>query len=469
MERQSMPKKILLLRPSYRDSRFSNWISTPAGLGIISENLSKNKIDNRIYDMEVNSSVPDLFNYISIYKPDFIGVGMMTFKYLYNYVLINSIKQRFPEVVIIVGGPHASTFREKIFDHCESVSIVVPLEGEEILVEICKGEKPLNQIQGIFYRKGNEIIETDHRDFIKDLDNFPFPTYSKLNMDYYDLIPVISSRGCPYKCIFCPVKTTIGQAWRSRSAESILEELDYWVTKRGRSLVQIEDDNFTFNRQRVLEICEGIRRKGLDKKIRINLANGIRADKVDEELLSIMKKSGFSVLAFGVESGSESVLKSICKGESLSKIEEAIKLACKLNFVVCLTFVLGSPGETEDDVKKSIAFAQKYPVSRISFYHLVPYPNTQLYDWVIKSNRFRYKNPEYLNDASVWINEPVFFTDEMSVKQKKELYVMANSVARKHGQKSVRRNTVEYLSNTYKVPKFAGNIMSLFYKKSYWE
>ncbi len=433
-----MPKKkILLCKLPYKDSHYSFYYDLPAGLAIISEALRSNNIEHEIYDLQINNSPEAFYAKAEKFRPDYIGFSMMTFKYLQNYQLINSVKQKFSHIPIVVGGPHASTFKEKVLEECSGVDIVGLLEGEDILVELGKG-KPLEETKGLFIRKNNRIVYTGNREFIDNLDRYPFPKLSKFDLKYYEVIPIITSRGCPYGCIYCPVSTTIGKKWRPRSAERIVDELEYWYN-RGRYNIEILDDNFAFDRQRVVKICEGIIKRGLDDKLKISMGNGIRADTVDKKLLQLMKTSGFYQIAFGVESGSDRVLKILNKGEDLQTIEEAIRMSCELGFRVILFFLIGIPGETESEVYQSIRLAKKYPVAFATFYHLIPFPDTYLYKWVEENGRFRFKTPRFLNDASHWINEPLFTTDEIGVDKRKQLYELANKEAKKHSYRVASR------------------------------
>ncbi len=443
-------ESILLVKLPYKDSYYSFYVDFPAGLGILSEALSFNGIEHDVYDMQANNSFDDFCAEVDRLKPSYIGFSMMTFKYLHNYEFIGSVKEKFPDIRIVVGGPHASTFKEKILEECAAVDIVVNLEGEDVLVELCNGA-PLNEIRGIIYRENNNIVQTERREYIKELDKFPFPKLNKFNMENYREIPVITSRGCPYGCIYCPISVTIGKQWRYRHPEKIVDELEHWVNQ-GWHKLQIVDDNFTFNRERVVKICEGIKERGIGDKLQITLTNGIRADKVDYELLKLMRECGFFKVAFGVESGSERILKVLNKGEDLATIEKAIKLACDLDFEVELFFVLGAPTETEKDVRMSIELAVKYSVIDAPFYHLIPFPGTELSKWVTENNKFRFKSPEFLNDASHWVNEPLFTTDELDLAARKRLYHLANKKSREHTQKVLNRRMARELSKKFNVP-----------------
>ena len=445
LARPLINSNILLVKLPYKNSYYSFYNDLPAGIGILSEVLSDNNIIHDVYDMQIDGTIENFYKKIETVQPDIIGFSMLTFRYLDNYKLITNIKQKFPNIIIAVGGPHASIFRENIIKECPVVDIVVVHEGEDILVELCQG-KPLHAIKGIIYNSSGSIIRTEPRALIQDLDKYPFPKYKKFNLSNYQAIPILTSRGCPYKCIYCPSTTTIGNKWRARKAESVIRELTYWAERNTGYEVQIVDDNFTLKMDRVKEICDGIKQNGAAKKLNIVLGSGVRADRVNEELLTLLKEIGVNTLAFGVESGDEQVLKTLKKGESLETIDNAIKLACDLDFNVHLFFVIGAPGETEKDVMASIKLSQKYPVIDVAFYHLIPFPETELYRWVKENDRFRFKNPEYLNHASHWVNEPLFTTDELDVETRKKLYHLANTSGRKYTHRVITKRLAKKLA-----------------------
>ena len=442
--------KVFLIKLPYLESNYAEYVDLPAGIGILSESLSHHGIEHDFYDMQLNDSTDALCDKIDEIQPEFIGFSMMTFKYSHNYELIDTVKKRFPDKKVIVGGPHATTFKEKVLEACRGVDIVALMEGEDTLVELCKGV-PLDKVRGIIYRNGEKIVFNELRPFIEDLDKYPFPKLSKFDFKHYKSIPIISSRGCPYACIYCPVPTTIGKKWRPRNPEKIADELEYWVS-RGFSKFQILDDNFTLDKKRVFALCDEIKTRGLEGKVNISLENGVRADRVDRELLEMMREVGFYCVAFGVESGNDNVLKILKKGEPLKAIEKAIRTACDLGYEVHLFFVIGTPGEKAEDVEQSIAVACRYDVTDVAFYHLIPFPGTELYRWVEENKKFRFKAPDFLNNASHWVNEPIFFTDELSAEERKRLYALANSKGRKHAHKSMNKKLALKASENMKMP-----------------
>ncbi len=421
--------RVLLVFPDYKGGHFGA-LRPPAGLGYIAETLKASSIEYDIVDMAAGASQDDLDNKISAFSPDLIGISMMTFMYKRSYEIIRHIKRSNPSTDIIAGGPHISTVREKVLEECPELDYGAVLEGEQTILELCRGEAP-SSIKGLIHRGGGEIIFNGERDFSENLDIIPFPTFEKFHLGKYvtEEIGIVSSRGCPHGCIYCPVKAAIGRKWRRRSAESIVSEIQYWYD-RGYRQFSMLDDNFTFDRQRVVDICESIKKGGLNG-IELNCNNGVRADKVDYELLKLMKEAGFAYLAFGVEGGNDRILKNINKGIKMEAIERAIKDALDIGFKVTLFFIVGSPGETMDDIRDSIKLALKYPVFDARFYNLIPFPQSKLYDWVKENDYFLIDPADYLNNCSQWDYSPVFETPELGRKEREQALRMVRETRKK--------------------------------------
>ena len=286
---------------------------------------------------------------------------------------------------------------------------------------MCKGCE-LSAIKGLIYRDGNAVVYNGDRLFIADLDKIPFPRYHKFELSNYlaDSIGIQTTRGCPYACTYCPVQSAIGKKFRARSPENIIGEMLYWHSQ-GKKNFAIWDDNFTLIKDRVFKICDLIEKRGL-KGLKISVPNGIRSDKASYDMLNKMRKVGFYMLSFGVESGSNQVLKNLKKGTDIETMRKAVNDACELGYDVYLYFIIGSPGETWSDYEKSLIFARKYPVAEARFYTLIPFPNTELYDWVKKHNYFIRDPEEYLNTADHFVNKPCFATPEMPEEERKKAF-----------------------------------------------
>lgn len=415
----------------------------PVGLGYIAESLNQHGIDYRVVDMAARFSDNYLIREVRRFQPDLIGISMLTAGYRRAYKLLERIKDIFPHIPIAAGGPYVSSLGERALADCSSIDYGVVLEGDETIIELCNGMAP-EDIKGLIWRNDESICRNGDREFIIDLDRIAFPTYKWFRLDRYarKTIAIATSRGCPYSCIFCSVHTTMGRKFRSRSAQNVVEELKYWY-KQGYRDIWIQDDNFALVPERVREICALIENGRLEG-LRLALPNGLRADKVDRDLLKRMKEVNFVALAIGVESGSEKVLERIKKGEDLHTIESAISSACELGFDVSLFFIIGHPSERWEDVEASFAVALKYPIDRVFFYNLVPFPGTELYEW-IDSNNYFLKNPsDYLNNPPASRDDPCFETPDLTYNERRKAFAQALEVARKVDSNRIRRRLSKY-------------------------
>ena len=407
-------KSVLLLSPP-SSSRYGG-LRVPAGIGYIAQSLYDHSIDYDYLDMRMNNSFKNLQKKISIFKPDLIGISMITLEYLSTYKMISKIKQEFTNIKIVVGGHHVTILKERVLDECADIDFGIVNEGEESIIELCRDEKPLSGIKGLIFRENGHVLFTGERPGVENLDSYSFPKYFKFNLKAYSRqIPINSSRGCPFQCTFCPNKV-IGRKYNSRSVENFVDEIEYWQN-RGYYQFAIDDDNFTLNKNRVYEICDEIERRGL-KNLFIRCSNGIRADRVDRRLLSRMKQIGVREIGFGVDGGNNKVLKNLKKGETIETIEQAIKDACDLGFDVKIFIIVGTPHETLSDIEDSISLAKRYPVARVNFNNAIPYPGTEMFEYVKNNNLFLIPPELYLNSVAEEKIEPVFETPELSKKDR---------------------------------------------------
>lgn len=433
-------EKVLLIYPRYRESWFSERnIYPPPGIGYLEEVLKVNGVKCFVIDMTLGQSVDDIFDKVENERVELLGISMMTFGYKEHYNLLLEIKTRFPEIKIVAGGPHVTAFKDKVLMDCEVVDYGVVGEGEYTMLELCTGRE-LNEIKGLMWRDDGRIVFNGPRDFINDLDSISFPKYGGFDMNQYNEVAIVSSRGCPFRCIFCEYPTLYGRKYRKRSVESIIDEIEFWY-KAGRRRINFCDDNFALDRGRVIRICEEIKARGLNE---LKLSSGnMRADRIDPELLMKMREAGFQSVSIGVESGSDKVLKTLRKGVDVGTIEKAIKIACDLGFAPKLYFVVGTPHESFEDFKKSMELAQKYPVSQVRFFSLMPAPNTELLRWVQENGKLLYQYPEYLSSITPDYNKPFFDGPGMSIREKVKALELGKRTARKvhilHGKTKWRR------------------------------
>jgi anaerobic magnesium-protoporphyrin IX monomethyl ester cyclase len=430
-------KKVLLLFPDYEGGYYGA-LRPPAGIGYLAQILQEEGVEYEVLDMATGRNLDTLKAKLLSFKPDLVAVSLMSFMYKRSYYIVKYVKEISSDVTVVAGGPHISTLREKVLEECKWIDYGIVQEGEYTLLELCKGYEK-EDILGLLYRKDGKVNFVGPRSFERNLDKFPFPRFEKFPLGKYvtEEIGIVSSRGCPFNCTYCPVNTSIGQQYRMRSAESIVDEVTYWYN-RGFKQISILDDNFTLNKERVFKICDSICNKDF-KGIELNCNNGIRVDRVDKEIFSAMRQAGFKYFAFGIESGNEQVLRNIKKSQDIGIIEKALRTAIEYDFTITLFFIVGSPGEDMAKVKESIALAKKYPVFDARFYNLIPFPATELYEWVKDNKYFVIDSEEYLNNSSHWDYTPVFATPEFPIEERVKALMLTRQARKEIRYEAMKR------------------------------
>ncbi len=409
--------RVLFVTPSYPGRHFGGY-RPPVGIGYIEEFIASLGVATTALDLNAGFKERDLYRKIAEFKPDLIGFTMMTYQYMTTYRMIAGLRRLYKDIKLIVGGPHVSALEGEVMGQCPDVDYAVSGEGELPMRDLCLGA-PLETIRGLYYRVNGEVRNGGPRYYVDNLDQFPFPRFGSYPLGQYtNEIEISTSRGCPHKCIFCSVPDHMGRRIRYRSARLVGDELEYFY-RRGVRAFQIGDDNFLANRRRVMELLPEIESRRLKGAV-IRCGQGIRADLITEPILRAMKSAGFKQLGIGVESGSNRILDVICKHLTVEQVDRAVRMACELDFDVTLLFVYGTPGETLDDVKKSIELAQRHPVMKAYFFNLVPFPGTALNDWVNENAALLGNREDLFNRTDEWKlrAQPFFETPEMPLKDR---------------------------------------------------
>jgi anaerobic magnesium-protoporphyrin IX monomethyl ester cyclase len=405
-----MFNRVLLVQPP--SSSYLGAIRPPTGLGYLSQALQEKGIEHQVLDMRVRDNPSRLRAKIKSFNPDLVGVSLVSYEYKRSYELIRQIRSFAPGAAIVGGGPHVSLLQQAAFEQCPELDMTIAHEGELSLTQLCDGNVPHNQVPGLLFRENGGVSAGPSQVVRTDLDDVSFPRYERFDLkDYGRERALITSRGCPYRCIFCANSLTT-KKFRARSAANVADELEYWYG-HGIRQFNIDDDTFSQRQDRVYQICNEIERRGM-KDLFIRCANGLRADRVDRKLLSRMKEVGIREVAFGADGGNDRVLLEIVhKGERVESIERALQDAIDLGLRVKLFFILGYPGELPSDVEDSIALATRYPVTWVQLNNPIPYPGTELYEWVKDHNCFLIPPEQYLNRVTEVDNTPVFETPEL--------------------------------------------------------
>jgi len=329
-------------------------------------------------------------------KPDIVGITAMTHTINSAVSVAKKVKESDSDITVVLGGAHATILPEETLKNTPEIDIIVRGEGEQTTLELVKvlEEDPgsINQVLGITHREGANIKCNPLGPPILDLDTLPLPAFHLLPVGKYRLhppfgrrsptMPIITSRGCPYRCVFCS-KSVFGKKYRSNSPDYVVNEVQLLNEKFGVKEIKFYDDVFTLDKKRVVSICTKLKERGLD----IPWTCETRVNLVDGELLRIMKNSGCYMIAYGVESGNQEILNNLKKDITLEQAIEAFKLTKEAGIETVAYFMLGSPGETPDTVKDTIEFAKKLDPDFVQFSITTPYPGTELYEWFAKEGR----------------------------------------------------------------------------------
>jgi len=426
-------ERVLLVQPK-NDADWRGLVPH-VGLGYLAEFLVSRGVECEVVDLNLDR-FSRLQERLESFRPQLVGFSLITLGYLNHYALIRSVKELAPQAVTVAGGPHVAIFRERVLNDCPELDMAVLREGEYTLSEICEG-RDLASIQGLFYRDGERVAFTGDRDMVGRLDDLPWPRYRQFDLDRY--IPertIYSTRGCPQRCIFC-ANPVLQPIFRARSAGNVLDEMEYWYS-RGTRQFNFDDDNFNLVRQRVFDICDGIERRRM-RGLTLRCSNGIRADRVDRQMLERMKQVGFRYLAFGVDGGNNRVLEIVRKGETIETIEGAIATAVELGYEVKCLFVVGTPGEAWQDIEDKVRLARRYPIHDVHFYNIIPYPGTELYRWIEDRGLFLIPPERYLNNVTAFTNTPVFETPELPVAERVRMLRYLTAVRRDVHRQALRR------------------------------
>lgn len=410
-------------------------ISYPIGLEYISAILKKNNYDVKILDCSKESYSPvRSAKEILDKKPDIIGLTVYSFSYKNAKSMISRIKKTLPEIKIILGGPHISAV-PKFSLQDTGADFAVVGEGENVFLEIIKRIENKNyyykDINGLAFWGKKEVIVNPGINLVENLDNLPFPERASAHSICYNetlgeifskrtpIAPILTSRGCPHRCSFCASYLIHGRNFRMRSAQNVVDEIEFLVKNFGIREICIIDDTFSEVKIHAFGICNEIIKRNLN--ISWRTAVGLRLDSLDYELLDAFKKSGCYQLSFGIESFSDTILKETGKPILRSHIIEKIRLIKEFEIETVGYFILGLPGETKLSIQKTIAFAKKSDLDFASFTYAIPLPGTKLFNNLYKENDFSSID---WNRLYFFHNNP-FTLSEISSKRLKRFYLIA--------------------------------------------
>jgi radical SAM superfamily enzyme YgiQ (UPF0313 family) len=396
------------------------------GIAIIASLLEKNSYSVKIIDaFALELRKKEILRRIFKEKPEIVGITSVTSNSDVAMDILKSVKEKDKEIITVYGGPHATFASDLILDK-DFIDYVVIGEGEYTMLELCnfiiRGKGSESKIKGISYKRKRSIIKTEPRPLIENLDQLPFPAYHLLPMNFYrpnayldtkgKFSSMITSRGCPFNCIFCTTPKMWGR-WRARSVENVGEEIKLLYDKYRVSQIFFKDDEFTVSQERVEGICDFI----VENKLDIIWECLGRVNDINDKILEKMYRAGCRALTFGIEVGYEEGLKKIRKGFTLNQAKKAIDLTKKHGMISVASFMLGFPWEGIDEIKKTIRFARFLNADITEFNMLVPYFGTEIYEIVTEKGLFVKDYSQKLINYSMHEVNPVIRTEHLTAEQ----------------------------------------------------
>jgi len=381
--------RVLLLQPKYKDT----WASSPLGLGYIASVLEADGHDVNFLDLTLTPLSDEKFKkYVNQINPGLIGISLMCRALPETRRMVAKIRE-VSNAPICLGGPQPTTLSEFTLEYTKADFAAIG-EGEITLKELvhylAEGKDNLSGISGLAFFQDNKVIINKPREHIKNLDQIPFPAWHLMppseykiapvlsHVKRYPIAPIVTTRGCPYRCNFCGGPTIWGRTFRMRSSKNVVDEIELLMKEYGVKEFFISDDNFTLIKEHTTEICKEILRRKLD--IPWACPGGVRIDRLDHELLQIMKKAGCHLLGFGIESGDQEILVRAKKNLDLKSVSKVIKEAKEAGITTYGFFIMGLLGETPQTLRRTIDFAKSLPLDRAWFNILVPYPGTEIFN-----------------------------------------------------------------------------------------
>ncbi len=397
-------KRIALVHP-----RGFNWLPgsrdvtdvanrmAPQGLLSIAACLLQEGHDVFLYDCLGPGVSPDLdvqVKTVLAYQPDLVGFSATTSSFPDAAEMAGKIKEASAAISTVCGGVHVSALMGDLLDAYPAFDFLCAGEGEQTLTELAGGKAP-EEIPGLIRRQGSEVVVNPPRFPIPDLDTLPFPAYEKLKgfpKDYH--LPLfsyvntpgatmITSRGCMYSCSYCD-RSVFKRGFRYNSAPYIYEHMNYLRTRFGVRHVNIYDDLFTFDRKRIVELCEALCRRPLG----MNFNCAVRVGHTDDALLSMLKEAGCLMVSLGVESADPQMLARHKSGVSLEAVRDTVKRIQDAGLRAKGLFMMGLPGETEESIRKTSDFIIDLGLDDMNMAKFTPFPGAPLWPTIREEGTF---------------------------------------------------------------------------------
>lgn len=463
-------KKILLIDPPGWQGAVNGNPATPNnGIAYLVTVLKKNNWEIAVVDMNnVSYSIADLKKIITSFQPFIIGISCKTATYNAAEKIVNEIKNTDFTGKIILGGPHITLNADNV---CKTTRADILFEGDgeidfPILSDYISGNSDTLELKYGKYISNETCADIYKRTELQPIPENIFPDYSPFpdNVKKYlkNNYPLFSSRGCPYKCIYCSVPLITGAKWRARSVDSIIMEIKHAIVNWNICGFEIVDDSWNVDMNRCKEMCQRI----IDEKLDVFCAfpNGIRADRVDNELAALMKKINCKIVAVGFENTDSEVFANINKGATVEKIVTGINILKEAGLPVSAYFIVGLPLDTYKKEMRNIKFIRSLKI-RASFNLLVPYPHTKVFEFISEKGKWLAPPENSMHFCNFLEDIPVTFEyDNFSAQEIRKAFIIANIASRSYTNLSYHRvfSIPYYFQISYMILKYAPKYLPEF-------
>ena len=359
----------------------------PLSLAYLAAALQRDGFEVEILDFLVNRYHPrKVWDKLAEYRPQMVGVTCVTMSYPLARSVLHMVREADPTVFTVIGGPHASFALEDTLLKSPWIDAVAIGEGDDTVVELARAVDSgggIAHVRGIAFAEDGVVVRTEPRPLIADIDGLALPARHLIPMARYHALlapcTVITSRGCPYGCLFCSASRMFGRKVRFRDPGLVVDEIETIRCNLGFRAINIVDDTFTVSHPHVQAICEEMLRRNLD----ITWSAYARVDNMTEDLVALMKRAGCQMVLFGLESADEGILKTIGKGITPEDMRNGVRTAREAGLDVYCSFIIGLPGESLQTIRTSMAFASEINAdhgAEYGYHMLSPLPGTDLYE-----------------------------------------------------------------------------------------
>ena len=377
----------------------------------LASTLEKEGHEVRIIDANVlGLSIGETVNLLRGFGPGAVGFNILTEGFRDSVPWMRAVKDAVG-APLIVGGFHLKLYPRETMTHPFIDYAAVGQAWHtfpELLSALECGERDVSGIQGLCYREGDEVVMTVPREDPTTLDDVPFPArhlipnerYSTILTKQWPITVMLTGQGCPFHCIYCDMA-----GWyQPRDPLLVVDEIEECISRFGIREFYFQDETFTVNRKKVFTFCNEILRRG----IKTTFAIRTRADCVTREMLMLLKETGCIRINFGIETGDDRISRNIKRNITCDQMRDAVRWAKEAGLMTLGFFLLGTPGETVESIRKTIALAIELDTDFVSISKLVPVPNSELYDLIVKETGRDYWREYTLGNWDV-INDIAYY------------------------------------------------------------